>query len=141
MPAASRARALEIARDAIRDVYRNRWNLPFCSVVLSHTSNLMLWGSADTSDEEFDQVPGSPPYVGGCIAIPGDTAGQQLDPFTARLLRGLAKQVFREYQRALWDPAAGMRACVRVCARMPLLRFSVFLLAWCVSVLVYVCAR
>jgi hypothetical protein len=52
-------------------------------MVLSHTSNLMLWGPTDT-------LPTSPERGA-----------------THQLLLSLCKEVFREYQRALWDPEPG----------------------------------
>ena len=90
-------------------------------LVLSHVSSVMVWGPDDTGDDCVEQLPHARGgrYFGGCVSA---GAAAQAEPgFTDRLLQGLAKQVFREYQRALWDPCLGTdcrRLCACVCVRL-----------------------
>jgi hypothetical protein len=77
----------EAARERLRDGYRFCWNLPYTREVLAGTSNLMLCSDKDVLDNftlSLDLSQG----VGGRVV--------------STLLR-LCRQVYREYQRALWD--------------------------------------
>jgi hypothetical protein len=74
------ARLEHEARERLRDVYRSQWNMPTVRKVLATGSHLMMWGHEDIC-AGFSETP-------------------DLSPTTLRL----ARDVFREYQRPLWDP-------------------------------------
>mmetsp|Transcript_17820 Transcript_17820/g.57942 ORF Transcript_17820/g.57942 Transcript_17820/m.57942 type:complete len:520 (+) Transcript_17820:721-2280(+) len=76
------------ACDRLRDGYRFAWNLPGKRDVLSHCPHLMLCGEGDVYPRFTDALELSP-GVGGEVA--------------STMLR-LARRVFWEYQRQLWDP-------------------------------------
>lgn len=68
-----------------RDLYRMAWRHPPTRRVLANVPNLMVW-----NDHEIRQ---------GWGGRPGDADGQS----GARWVARLARQVYREYQRELWD--------------------------------------
>ena len=75
----------EVTRERLRDVYRSAWNLPRKRAVLSSCSNLMIWSDKDVFED---------------FTTAQDARG---DPISPDMIR-LAHQVYREYQRQLWDP-------------------------------------
>ncbi|KAH8059012.1 hypothetical protein JL722_5560 [Aureococcus anophagefferens] len=82
------------ACDRLRDGYRFAWNLPGKRDVLSHCPHLMLCGEGDVYPRFTDALELSP-GVGGEVA--------------STMLR-LARRVFWEYQRQLWDSRVPPRA-------------------------------
>jgi len=70
-------------KDRMRDIYRFTWNLPFTASVLANSSHLMIWSDNDL-------------YNDFTIA---KEYGKGLEP----LMIKLGQQVYREYQRQLWD--------------------------------------
>ena len=100
MTGPARARALEAARDALRDQYRRRWTEPHQRRVLARVSSVMVCGAADIDDV------GVPPAGCSPWCVPDDPTLKfgHPGPSVTPLLCALARQVFREYQRALWDP-------------------------------------
>ena len=75
------------AAERLRAAYRFSWNLPYTREVLASTSHLMVCADADVYPNFTLDVSLSP-AVGGRVV--------------AALLR-VARGVYREYQRALWD--------------------------------------
>ncbi len=73
--------------ERLRSAYRFAWNLPYTREVLASVSNLMLAADPDVM-ENFTLDPDLSPEVGGRVVT--------------ALLR-LARRVYREYQRSLWD--------------------------------------
>jgi len=74
----------KIIKNRMRDIYRFTWNLPGTVTVLSHTSNLMIWSDNDIYND---------------FTIAKEEGQEGLEP----LMIYLAHQVYREYQRQLWD--------------------------------------
>jgi len=71
-------------RHRIRDIYRFTWNLPGTNVVLSHCSNIMIWSDNDIYND---------------FTIAKQAGEDGIEP----IMLHLAHQVYREYQRQLWD--------------------------------------
>lgn len=68
-----------------RDLYRWSWNDPATQEVLARVSNLMIWDDHEIRDD-------------------WGSLDSDYDPHSAEYYVGtLARQVFREYQRQLWD--------------------------------------
>jgi hypothetical protein len=68
---------------------------------MSHCSNVMVWGSADTGlPEDYRLTPGLDDFLATLHEGGGGPGGVE------SLLQRLAREVFREYQRGLWDPEA-----------------------------------
>lgn len=74
-------------KERMRDVYRYTWNLPFTQRALSQSSHLMIWSDNDL-------------YNDFTIA---KEDGKALEPIMIKL----GQEVYREYQRQLWDPSYG----------------------------------
>jgi phosphodiesterase/alkaline phosphatase D-like protein len=71
-----------------RDLYRQTWNHDATAEVLAETSNLMIWDDHEIRDD----------WGSRC---------EDKDPDSVDYYIGtLARRVYREYQRQLWDPAA-----------------------------------
>lgn len=82
----------EEAKQRIRSVYRFAWNLPHTKEVLARTSNLMIWSDVDLAE-------------GFTLPDGGPALGPESASWGPVLLR-LAREVYREYQRQLWDAEA-----------------------------------
>lgn len=107
--------------ESFRSVYRHCWNQPHMRQVLSQTSNLMVWSDLEVCANFTD--------IGGLEEASQDALKQQHELHTdpepraaaasLRTLVRLAHQVYREYQRQLFDPAvvklgdAGVSWCGR----------------------------
>eukprot|EP00742_Colponemidia_sp_Colp-10_P001884 GILJ01002015.1.p1 GENE.GILJ01002015.1~~GILJ01002015.1.p1 ORF type:complete len:541 (-),score=74.39 GILJ01002015.1:115-1698(-) len=76
-------KVFEKVRDRLRDIYRYTWNLPHTAYVLAHCAHSMIWSDNDI-------------YNDFTIAR---VNGKELEP----KMLVLAQQVYREYQRQLWD--------------------------------------
>ena len=75
----------EISKEKLRDVYRYCWNLPRTRKVLSSVSNIMMLNDEDIFKD---------------FTIAMDAVG---NPPSKSMIR-VAQEVYREYQRQLWDP-------------------------------------
>ena len=75
----------EMTRERLRDVYRRTWNFPRTKQVLANCSHLMIWNDQDVYHE---------------FTIARNSLG---DPISPDMIR-LGHEVYREYQRQLWDP-------------------------------------
>jgi hypothetical protein len=75
----------EVSKEQLRDVYRSVWNMPRTRKVLASVSNIMM-----LSDEDI--------YKDFTIVM--DAMG---NPPSKAMVR-LGQEVYREYQRQLWDP-------------------------------------
>ncbi len=80
----------EAAVERIRACYRFAWSLPHTKEVLARCSNIMIWSDVDLA-EGFDRPGGGPALA---------HIHMQYHHTILRLMR----QVFREYQRQLWEP-------------------------------------
>jgi phosphodiesterase/alkaline phosphatase D-like protein len=74
----------KVIKDRMRDIYRFTWNLPGTATVMSQTSNLMIWSDNDIYND---------------FTIAKEEGQEGLEP----VMLYLAHQVYREYQRQLWD--------------------------------------
>jgi len=74
------AEVFKKAQNRLRDVYRFTWNLPFTQKVLSSVPNLMIWSDNDIYND-FTIAPGA-----------------------SQILIKIGQEVYRNYQRQLWDP-------------------------------------
>jgi hypothetical protein len=95
---------MDRAREALRGAYRTHWNLPGIRRALAHGSHLMVRGAADVGELLVGGGGG-----GGPLRDEGEGARAPLGVERARLVE-LVEQVFREYQRQLWDPLSGASA-------------------------------
>jgi len=77
---------IEHVRNKFRDVYRHTWNLYYTQKVLAHCPHLMILSDNDVFND-FTIINEPPKYI-------------DIPPFVIKL----AMQVYREYQRQLWDP-------------------------------------
>ena len=75
----------ETTRERLRDVYRRAWNLPRTRQVLASCSHLMIWNDEDIYHD---------------FTIARNSLG---DPISSDMIR-MGHEVYREYQRQLWDP-------------------------------------
>ena len=95
-------------REELAAAYRAAWNEPKVRHVLSRVSNLMIWGEQDcpTLPVRSTLPPRSEAEHRERALVLAALAGQGAPPapYPARLLV-LARQVYREYQRQLWDAA------------------------------------
>ena len=80
----------EMSRERLREVYRYCWNLPRTQKVLSSVSNIMM-----LSDEDI--------FKDFTIAM--DAVG---NPVSKSMVK-VGQEVYREYQRQLWDPDCVVR--------------------------------
>ena len=79
------------ALDHLREAYRTSWSLPGTREALSMGSHIMLRGALDFGNLMLGRkgVEANQPSISGK---------------SKRMLRSLVQQVYREYQRQLWDP-------------------------------------
>eukprot|EP00026_Physarum_polycephalum_P011534 Phypoly_transcript_11768.p1 GENE.Phypoly_transcript_11768~~Phypoly_transcript_11768.p1 ORF type:complete len:348 (+),score=46.99 Phypoly_transcript_11768:132-1175(+) len=71
-------------KDRMRDIYRFTWNLPGTRTVLAKCSNLMIWSDNDIYND---------------FTIAKQEGEDGIEP----IMIYLGHQVYREYQRQLWD--------------------------------------
>ena len=112
----------EAALDRLRDAYRTHWNLPGTRQALAQGCHLMLRARADVGaavlgparsptgggievDEDEEAAGMVADAAGGAEGGSGGSGGS-VNANRARLC-GMVEQVYREYQRQLWDPALG----------------------------------
>jgi hypothetical protein len=114
------------ARDCLRAAYRTHWNLPGTREALAQGGRLMLRGAADVgalllghsralpaaaeSHRSSSSSGGGEGEGGGGEGEDGGGeggGGEALTGSARRKLCALAEAVYREYQRALWDPSSG----------------------------------
>jgi len=88
------------ALDHIREAYRTSWSLPGTRESLGNGSHIMLRGGMD-----FGSILVGRPVGGGVLVAESAAASSSpVTGFTKKVLRELVMQVYREYQRQLWDP-------------------------------------
>jgi len=86
----SQKQLLNDALDHLREAYRTSWSLPGTREALSMGSHIMIRGALDFGNLLMGRKTGvNQPTISGK---------------SKRTLRNLVKQVYREYQRQLWDP-------------------------------------
>jgi hypothetical protein len=82
------------ALDHLREAYRTSWSLPGTREALANGSHIMLRGGMDFGSLLLGRK-GDSEDGGGGVKLGGQSK---------RTLRTLVQQVYREYQRQLWDP-------------------------------------
>ena len=92
----ARIQLIKEATDHLRQAYRTAWSLPGTREALAHASHIMLRGSLDFGS----LLLGRSASVGSDVAF----AASSISGTSKRTLRRLVEQVYREYQRQLWDP-------------------------------------
>ncbi|CAM9438025.1 unnamed protein product, partial [Sphacelaria rigidula] len=81
--------AMDELKERFRDEYRKLWNQPSTRKVLSSCQHVMMWGQNE------------------CRAGYGRQGHAAVKDWAGKRLLRVAKEVFREYQRQLWDPRWG----------------------------------
>ena len=112
------------AQDALRGAYRAHWNLPGVREALAQGGRLMLRGANDIGELLLGPSRSPAPLPrgnsssegsgeGGCASgsktggSSGGSSGSAITGADRRKLCALVEGVYREYQRALWDPTLG----------------------------------
>ncbi|KAJ1457970.1 hypothetical protein M885DRAFT_514512 [Pelagophyceae sp. CCMP2097] len=107
---AQAARLEEAALDRLRDAYRAHWNAPMIRASLAHGSHIMARGLLDDADlvrRAEAQIHRDAKHCLLPLSQPlNDLAEAPHGGHARRRFRRLAQQVFREYQRQLWEPLA-----------------------------------
>jgi len=80
------------AVDHLREAYRTSWSLPGTREALANGSHIMLRGGMDFGSLLLGRKG------------EGESGSVKVGGKSKRLLRKLVQQVYREYQRQLWDP-------------------------------------
>ncbi|CAM9574609.1 unnamed protein product, partial [Choristocarpus tenellus] len=88
---AAEAQAMIAVKERFREEYRKIWNQPSTRQVLSSCQHLMMWGQSEA-----------------CNGYSRKGALEKFGLVGRRLLR-LAREVYREYQRQLWDTKWGTK--------------------------------
>ena len=106
-----------VVKERFREEYRTIWNLPSARSVLSRTSHLTVWsarhlmdGFAGEEDAEEQADSNAPAGENSAQPQPGGDEDKHALSAAARRVLGLAHDVFREYERQLWDEDWDKRA-------------------------------
>ena len=101
-------------KERFREEYRTTWNLPSARAVLSKTSHLSVWSARHlldgfVDDEDEDETEASRAKASGATST-DDSPPERAISTSAQHVLGLAREVYREYERQLWDDDWAQRA-------------------------------
>ena len=133
----------EDAAERLRDVYRAAWNMPHTRETLAGCSHLMMW-----SEDDVGSLAGNLHGMAPREAFSTEP-GLLAAPLALKVMLRAAQQVYREYQRQLFDPEGhcipGLQASVRAAVVVAVLCLSVCVAACpclcpCSCLCLYLCS-